>query len=84
MLVANLLKNTLFILSNLFEAVAFIIKRKKRTKANKKSVYKKNNSYVKVKLCSLCERTVGVSIKCNGQFKSHFVGFQLISISILR
>ena len=41
MLVANLLKNTLFILSNLFEAVAFIIKRKKRTKANKKSVYKK-------------------------------------------
>lgn len=36
MLVANLLKNTLFILSNLFEAVAFIIKRKKERKQTKK------------------------------------------------
>lgn len=66
MFVVNLLKNIFFILSNLFEVVVFIIKRKKRMKVNKKSVYKKNNSYVKVKFCSLCERIVGVSIKCNG------------------
>lgn len=41
MLVANLLKNTLFILSNLFEAVAFIIKRKKEPKQTKKVFTKK-------------------------------------------
>lgn len=41
MLVANLLKNTLFILSNLFEAVAFIIKRKKKERKQTKKVFTK-------------------------------------------
>lgn len=41
MLVANLLKNTLFILSNLFEAVAFIIKRKKKNESKQKKCLQK-------------------------------------------
>lgn len=47
-------------LSNLFEASLY--NKKKKTKANKKTVYQKNNNYVKIKLCSLCERIVAVSI----------------------
>lgn len=64
-------------LSNLFEASFYNKKEKKKERGKQTTKVQKN--YVKVKLCRLCERTVGVSISCDKQFKAILLGFNCFS-----